>query len=194
MNNKWELEREKLKKLIEDKISYQEIGRRYECTGANIKKVAKKLGILLESRRRINETETFNKGKRAIKYCINCDKKISSINKYCSTFCQSQYNYNKWIKRWKEGKETGLSGEYSISKKIRRYMFEKYNSKCARCGWGEVNPYTRNVPLETEHIDGDFKNNQEDNLILLCPNCHSLTATYKGANRGNGRKARKKYT
>ena len=27
----------------------------------------------------------------------------------------------------------------------------------------------------------------------LCPNCHSLTATYKGANLNKGRKARSKY-
>ena len=34
----------------------------------------------------------------------------------------------------------------------------------------------------------------EDNLDLICPNCHSLTATYKGANKGNGRKDREKYS
>lgn len=39
-----------------------------------------------------------------------------------------------------------------------------------------------------EHIVGDYTNNSEENLILLCPNCHSLTATYKGANKGHGRK------
>ena len=32
------------------------------------------------------------------------------------------------------------------------------------------------------------------NLELLCPNCHSLTATYKAANMGSGRKDRKKYS
>lgn len=31
------------------------------------------------------------------------------------------------------------------------------------------------APLEIEHIDGNALNNKEDNLILLCPNCHSLT-------------------
>ena len=36
-------------------------------------------------------------------------------------------------------------------------------------------------------------NNKEENLILLCPNCHSLTQTYKGANRNHGRQGRKKY-
>ena len=69
----------------------------------------------------------------------------------------------------------------------------KYNNKCSRCGWGEINPYTNNIPLEVEHIDGNFMNNNEENLTLLCPNCHSLTSTYKGANAEKGRQARHKY-
>ena len=67
---------------------------------------------------------------------------------------------------------------------------EKYQCKCSKCGWGEENPYSHTIPLEVEHIDGNFQNNNEDNLTLLCPNCHSLTSTYKGANRGNRRKER----
>lgn len=77
---------------------------------------------------------------------------------------------------------------------IKKYLFRKYNNKCARCGWGETNVYTERIPLEVEHIDGNYKNNKEENLILLCPNCHSLTSTYKGANLNNGRKTRKNTT
>ena len=36
------------------------------------------------------------------------------------------------------------------------------------------------VTLELEHIDGNNKNNERSNLIGLCPNCHSLTATWRG--------------
>lgn len=48
--------------------------------------------------------------------------------------------------------------------------------------------------IENILIDGNYKNNREENLILLCPNCHSLTSTYKGANMNYGRKQRRKYT
>ena len=45
---KWENEKDILSQLIiNEKLSYEEIGRRYGCTGANIKKVAKRLGISL---------------------------------------------------------------------------------------------------------------------------------------------------
>ena len=64
--------------------------------------------------------------------------------------------------------------------------------RCINCE-KEINKYTGNIPLEVEHIDGNYKNNKEENLILLCPNCHSLTSTYKGANLNNGRKSRNKY-
>lgn len=196
----WELERENLEKaILQDKISYEELGRRYDCSGANIKKHAKKLGIELPQKRKINESEHFNKGisKMVImKYCLNCGKEFHGSHnnqKFCNGKCQHDYAYKQYIEHWKNGKETGIIGRYSISKYLRRYIFEKFNNKCCKCGWNEINPYTGNIPLEVEHKDGDYTNNLEDNLELLCPNCHSLTSTYKGANRGKGRTSRSKY-
>lgn len=95
--------------------------------------------------------------------------------------------YTRYIERWKQGLETGMRGKTSISKHIKRYLFEKYNNACMKCGWCKRNPYTNLIPLEVEHIDGNYLNNKEDNLYLLCPNCHSLTSTYRALNKGNGR-------
>jgi hypothetical protein len=126
--------------------------------------------------------------------CRNCNKEIKNKNKYCSVKCQKEYEYMNFIKKWKEGETSGMRGEYQLSMHIKTYLLEKYNNQCARCGWGETNQYTGKIPLEIEHIDGNYKNNKEENLIVLCPNCHSLTSTYKGANYNHGRKTRKKYT
>lgn len=126
--------------------------------------------------------------------CRNCNKEIKNKNKYCSVKCQKEYEYMNFIKKWKEGENSGMRGEYQLSMHIKTYLLEKYNNQCARCGWGETNQYTGKIPLEIEHIDGNYKNNKEENLIVLCPNCHSLTSTYKGANYNHGRKTRKKYT
>ena len=95
--------------------------------------------------------------------------------------------YKEYIVRWKQGLESGMRGKTSISNNIRRYLFEKFNSKCSECGWCDVNPFTGKIPLEVEHIDGDFTNNNENNLLLLCPNCHSLTSTFRSLNIGRGR-------
>ncbi len=40
------------------------------------------------------------------------------------------------------------------------------------------------LPLEVDHIDGDWRNNRAENLRLLCPNCHSTTDTYRGRAKG----------
>ena len=99
--------------------------------------------------------------------------------------------YKLFIEKWKLGDENGMRGKICLtSRHIHRYLREKYGDKCMECGWAKINVFTNKVPLDLEHIDGNSRNNKEDNLKLLCPNCHSLTATYKGANKGNGRDAR----
>ena len=121
--------------------------------------------------------------------CINCNKvtkqqKYSSSGKYCSITCQQNYQHKQYIARWKDGIEDGISGAKGTRRPIKAYIFEKYGSKCVECGWGEKHPTDGRIPLEVDHIDGDYTNNKEENLRLLCPNCHSLTPTYKSRNRG----------
>lgn len=71
----WLNEKDNLRKYIQDdKLSYEAIGRIYNCSGNAIKKAAKKLGIELQSRRIINPSETFNKGTGAKSVCLNCGK------------------------------------------------------------------------------------------------------------------------
>jgi HNH endonuclease len=40
------------------------------------------------------------------------------------------------------------------------------------------------IPLELDHVNGDRRDNRLENLRLLCPNCHAMTATYRGRNIG----------
>ncbi len=123
--------------------------------------------------------------------CMNCGGEVRTGNKYCSKSCQNEYEQKEWEKKWLSGEISGYSEKDhwgNVPDRIRKYLFHKFDSRCSVCGWGEVNPYTGRVPLEVEHIDGDYKNNRPENVTLLCPNCHSLTKSYRGANRGNGRK------
>jgi hypothetical protein len=125
-------------------------------------------------------------------YCSNCGKQLKrSSRKYCSNKCQTEFSYKKYIDDWKNGLVDGLTSEYQLSSHIKKYIKEKFDNKCCECGWNKINPATGHSPLEVHHIDGDYKNNAENNLALLCPNCHSLTENYKALNK-NGRKERLK--
>jgi Zn finger protein HypA/HybF involved in hydrogenase expression len=37
----------------------------------------------------------------------------------------------------------------------------------------------KKITLEVDHIDGNYLNNLQENLRLLCPNCHSQTSNYR---------------
>lgn len=52
--------------------------------------------------------------------------------------------------------------------------------KCEDCGLTEWK--NQLIPLEAHHIDGDRCNNTLENLLLLCPNCHTLTSNYGSKN------------
>jgi hypothetical protein len=121
---------------------------------------------------------------KKVNFCLNCKSEVIGNNKYCNNICQNEYEYKTYINNWKLGEKDGMSGLDGISSYIKKYLFEKYNNSCQICGWNILNIYTNKIPLTIHHIDGNCKNNDENNLELLCPNCHSLTETYGGANKG----------
>jgi hypothetical protein len=126
--------------------------------------------------------------------CLVCGKSlIKRSRKYCSNTCEAAWKYNKYIAEWKLGKVSGSRGisAKNISGHIKRYLEAKYGNKCIICGWSEVNIYTRRVPLEIDHINGDADDNHEENLRLICPNCHALSGNFRNLNKGKGRKWRK---
>ncbi len=104
--------------------------------------------------------------------------------KYCSRICEYEAKRNVRFLNVEKGVNKS-------SRTIKAYLINMHGDCCMECGWNKINPITNKVPIELEHIDGNSNNNDLNNLKLLCPNCHSLTATYKALNKGNGRYKRR---
>lgn len=122
-----------------------------------------------------------------MKKCLLCGKELTGQQeKFCCLKHSAEYRYRKNVQQWLDGKDEGYSGT-GTKKFIRKYLFEINNNKCQLCGWGQENPYSKTIPLEVHHIDGNYRNNKIENLQLLCPNCHSLTPNYKSLNNDSGR-------
>ncbi|MFJ3716847.1 HNH endonuclease signature motif containing protein [Streptomyces sp. NPDC090057] len=90
-------------------------------------------------------------------------------------------------KAWSVRTPTSLLVEQPVDRarrvpgdRLRRAMLaEGLEERCSLCGVGAV-WLGEPLPLEVDHIDGNWRDNRLRNLRFLCPNCHSTTDTYRG--------------
>jgi endogenous inhibitor of DNA gyrase (YacG/DUF329 family) len=156
-----------------------------------------------------------DRGSIMIIKCPKCDEEFEnigkwSIKKFCSRKCANSRNFSeesikkkiisalgkKYPNRKSVSDEDKAKRIASIRKKFENLPFEnlgidgkrkkvlkEQNNKCNRCDLDKW--FDEKLTLELEHKDGDKKNNDRKNLEALCPNCHSLTKTWRGRNKQN---------
>ena len=147
------------------------------------------------------------------KKCEKCNREFDAYSKwgekrFCSRKCSNSRVFSEESKLKKSlalrgRKPTGvIKDKESWAKKIketaykkyiatpfeelgienkRRRVFEEQNYCCNNCGISEWQGFK--ISLELEHKDGNNQNNDRDNLEGLCPNCHSITDTWRGRNK-----------
>jgi 5-methylcytosine-specific restriction endonuclease McrA len=99
---------------------------------------------------------------------------------------------NFWVKigetRKQNHKQKILESEYSklSFQSLRFRILYEQEERCNNCGLTDW--MGQPLVLELEHKDGNHSNNSRENLEMLCPNCHSLTETWRGRNKKGERK------
>lgn len=111
----------------------------------------------------------FSKPRKKKKYpeftCLNCgcSKKYNPKNrkgKFCSIKCRDNYLWET------EGKLKVVLGKGG---NIERYLEEEFGHKCSKCNseyW-----QGKKIPLRIGFRDGNKKNKDLSNLMLVCYNC-----------------------
>lgn len=86
-------------------------------------------------------------------------------------------------KGWNKGQQLKDWSQYSRVKNLRHHLIKKRGNICEVC----KNSHWLEKPIifDVHHKNGDRTNNNEDNLQVLCPNCHSFTDTFRGRKTKN---------
>lgn len=140
--------------------------------------------------------------REAVKTCFSVKECLKKLN--VSDCGGNYYTFHKYVKilqldtkhftgqLWSKGKVLGpkydieeyLSNKRYISShdlRLRLINEKIYQHKCQNCK--KKKWLNKPIPLELHHKNGIHTDNNLSNLELLCPNCHTLTDTYKSKNR-----------
>ncbi len=73
--------------------------------------------------------------------------------------------------------------ECKTDRSRKKWLIAKH---CHQCFWCKGKEWMgQPIPIEIDHISGNSDDNSEENLRLLCCNCHAQTPTYKSKNRAS---------
>lgn len=174
------LDKEDLIPLIEEGLSQQSIANRLFVTK----------GVVSAALRKYSLKTNVVKNKSFYPSCKYCKTSLTNrVKIYCDNVCKGKFERSVYISSWLRGEKKGwISATRALSNHIRKWIKETRGSSCEECGWNEVHPTDGKSLTEIDHIDGNAENCNVNNLKILCPNCHSMTPTFRARNKNSKRK------
>jgi len=200
--------KEKILRLRSEGKTYNEIQKELNCAKSTISYHCSINGKENKEKHNVKLINNVRKHNQ----CSFCGSKILKYgSQFCSTDCsnksrsiaETEEQKNKRLERERldelfkdyRGVEKQikiknfklLSADYKDLKfeSLRARIILEQDSCCGNCNISEW--YGNKITLELDHIDGNNKNNNRENLICLCPNCHSITPTWRGRNKKNSK-------
>jgi hypothetical protein len=151
-----------IKMYVEDKLTCKQIGQKFKMRPGPVSWFLEKNGVTLRKGGQQKGSRGPTKGKKFTERSIAYNTHTVESGKY-KTFVEA-----------------------CIRKVMRTYIINRHGHRCQQCGLTEWRGHV--IPLVCDHIDGNAQNCEIENFRLICNNCDSISSTYKGKNRGNGRK------
>lgn len=137
---------------------------------------------------------SYGSGKYCNRSCANKRERSEEVKQKISLSSQKEresrsVELKKEIKRkvksrW-DAKILERPFETLTFERLKRRIVLEQDHTCNKCKLKEW--LGEQITLELEHKDGNNQNNERENLECLCPNCHSLTLTWKGRNKRNNK-------
>jgi 5-methylcytosine-specific restriction endonuclease McrA len=116
---------------------------------------------------------------REMGYKKNAGGTYSVVKKYLQLH---EVDTSHWKgQAWSKDQRLKDWSNYAGHQTLKKHLISQRSHACESCGLAKW--IAQPIPLEVHHRDGSRTNNAEENLQLLCPNCHAVTDTWKGRNR-----------
>jgi hypothetical protein len=146
---------------------------------------------------------SYGSGRFCSSYCARCfssKEKREEINKKVSQTLKQKYAHNEikivlpeWTTKVRSKHSASLRKFYANKRQIIenlpyderplnckiKYIWKKFGNRCTNCGYEYTDPISKKGPFEIHHRDGNHDNWSEQNLTVLCLNCHWKTPNWR---------------